>query len=55
VADVWSLGVAYIVAGVVYAIRLPFVLAIRRMGLDADRVKRVETVGVIDDLPSSLP
>jgi MFS family permease len=38
VADVYSLGVGYIVAGVVYAIRLPFVLAVRRMGLAADRV-----------------
>jgi MFS family permease len=39
VADVFSLGTAYVVAGVVYAIRLPFVLAVRRMGLAADRVE----------------
>ncbi len=37
VADVFSLGTAYVVAGVLYAIRLPFVLAVRRMGLAADR------------------
>jgi len=39
VADVWSLGIGYIVAGALYVIRLPFVLAVRRMDLPADRVK----------------
>jgi MFS family permease len=38
VADVYSLGTGYLVAGVLYAIRLPFVIAVRRMGLDADKV-----------------
>ena len=32
VADVYSFGTAYVVAGVLYAIRLPFVVAVRRMG-----------------------
>ncbi len=50
VADVWSLGIGYIVAGALYAIRLPFVLAVRRMDLPADRVKKVETIPVLDDL-----
>jgi MFS family permease len=36
VADVYSLGVGYIVAGAAYALRLPFILAIRRMDLPAD-------------------
>lgn len=50
VADVWSLGIGYIVAGALYVIRLPFVLAVRRMDLPADRVKKVETIPVLDDL-----
>jgi MFS family permease len=50
VADVWSLGVGYIVAGALYAIRLPFVIAVKRMGLEADRVKRAAIVGADDDL-----
>jgi cation transporter-like permease len=40
VADVYSLGTGYIVAGALYAIRLPFVVAVRRMKLDADNVAR---------------
>jgi MFS family permease len=43
VADVYSLGTGYIVAGVAYAIRLPFILAVRRMRLDADTVARPST------------
>lgn len=43
VADVWSLGTGYIVAGVLYAIRLPFILAVRRMNLDADKVASPES------------
>jgi MFS family permease len=39
VADVWSLGIGYIVAGALMAIRLPFILAVRRMKLPADEVK----------------
>ena len=38
VADVYSLGTAYVVAGALYALRLPFVIAVRRMGLPADKV-----------------
>jgi hypothetical protein len=38
VADVYSLGTAYVVSGVVYALRLPFILGVRRMALPADRV-----------------
>lgn len=36
VADVYSLGTGYVVAGAIYALRLPFLLAVRRMGLPAD-------------------
>ncbi len=38
VADVFSFGVAYIVAGVIYVLSLPFLIAVKRMGLAADRV-----------------
>jgi MFS family permease len=38
VADVFSLGTGYVVAGLLYAIRLPFILAVRRMRLPADDV-----------------
>ncbi len=38
VADVWSLGTGYVVAGILYAFQLPFLLRVRSMGLDADRV-----------------
>jgi MFS family permease len=43
VADVYSYGVAYVVAGVVYVLSLPFLIAVRRMGLSADRVTGGET------------
>ncbi len=43
VADVYSLGTGYVVAGFLYAIRLPFIIAVKRMGLDADRVATAET------------
>ena len=36
-ADVWSLGVGYLVSGAIYVIQLPFVLAARRMRLPADQ------------------
>jgi MFS family permease len=42
VADVYSLGIGYIVAGAIYAIGLPFILAVRRMGLAADRVIKTQ-------------
>ena len=38
VADVYSLGTGYMVAGLVYAIRLPFLLAVRRMRVSGDAV-----------------
>jgi hypothetical protein len=43
VADVYSLGVGYVVGGVTYALSLPFVIAVRRMGLAADRVAKPES------------
>ncbi len=49
VADVYSLGTAYVVAGVVSAIRFPFLLAVRRMHLPADNVAR-PTPAVTGDL-----
>jgi MFS family permease len=42
VADVFSFGTAYVVAGIVYGVRLPFIVAVRRMGLRADEVTRTE-------------
>jgi MFS family permease len=42
-ADVYSFGVAYAIAGVIYAIRLPFVLAVRRMDLRPDQIDRSAT------------
>jgi MFS family permease len=50
VADVWSLGVGYVVAGALYALRLPFIIAIRRMNLRADRVKTEVAVPSVEDL-----
>jgi len=38
VADVYSLGVGYVVAGILYLAQFPFIFAVRRMGLDADAV-----------------
>jgi MFS family permease len=43
VADVFSYGIAYVAAGVVYVLSLPFLIAVRRMGLPADRVTGEET------------
>ncbi len=42
VADVYSLGLGYIVAGFVYFIRVPLVLAVRRLGAPADRIQHAE-------------
>jgi MFS family permease len=42
VADVYSLGVGYIIAGVLYLIQFPFVFAARRMRLSADDTARAE-------------
>ena len=49
-ADVWSLGIAYVVAGVLYAIRLPFILAVKRMDLPADRIEPPLEASQADDL-----
>lgn len=38
VADVYSLGLGYAVAGALTAIQLPFIWAVRKMGLAADQV-----------------
>ncbi len=37
VADIYSLGTGYIVAGVLYIAQLPFILKVKRMNLPADR------------------
>jgi len=50
VADVWSLGVGYVVAGALYAIRLPFILAVKRMDLPADHIAPLADVSQADDL-----
>jgi MFS family permease len=38
VADIWSLGVGYVLAGLVRLVALPFILLARRLELPADRV-----------------
>jgi len=38
VADVYSLGLGYIVAGALWIMQLPFIWAVRRMGLAAEQV-----------------
>ena len=45
VADVWSLGVGYVIAGVLFAIQLPFVAAVKAMKLDADRITAPDRSG----------
>jgi MFS family permease len=40
VADVFSLGMGYAVAGALYVLQAPFIWAVHRMGLAADRVKK---------------
>jgi MFS family permease len=42
VADVYSLGVGYVVAGLLYLVQFPFFWAVKRMGLPADVVKPME-------------
>ncbi len=37
VADVYSLGIGYLVSAALYLMRLPFVLGVRRLDLEADR------------------
>jgi len=50
VADVYSLGIGYVVAGLLYAIRLPFILAVKRMDLPADHIEPVLDATEVDDL-----
>lgn len=50
VADVYSLGLGYAVAGILYAIQFPFVWAVRRMRLPADEVARPPRAIERDDL-----
>jgi hypothetical protein len=38
VADVFSYGTAYLAAGAIYGLALPFMVAVRRMGLRADQL-----------------
>lgn len=38
VADVWSLGIGYMVSGALFLLQLPFLLRVKAMGLDADVV-----------------
>lgn len=50
VADVYSLGVGYVVAGILYLIQFPFILIVRRMGLGADEVAKPVDVVPGEDL-----
>jgi MFS family permease len=50
VADVYSLGLGYAVAGAIYAIQLPFLWSVRKMGLSADRVAKPDEIKSRDDL-----
>jgi MFS family permease len=50
VADVYSLGLGYVVAGFLYAFQLPFLWAVRRMGLPADDVVKPSVTRPDDDL-----
>jgi len=52
VADVYSLGLGYIVAGFVYVLQLPFLWAVRRMGLAADDVLKPVDAARRGDLAS---
>ena len=40
VADVWSLGIGYIVSGALFLLQLPFLFRVKAMGLDADVVSQ---------------
>lgn len=51
VADVYSLGTGYVVAGVLTAAQLPFIWVVRRMGLGADRVVMAGDPPITKDLP----
>jgi len=51
VADVYSLGLGYGVAGLLTVLQLPFIWAVRKMGLDADKVVATGAGRPADDLP----
>ena len=51
VADVYSLGLGYGVAGLLTALQLPFIWSVRKMGLDADKVVAIGAGRPSDDLP----
>ena len=50
VADVYSLGVGYVVAGILYLAQFPFIWVVRRMGLGADEVVKPADVVRGEDL-----
>ena len=50
VADVYSLGIGYIVAGVITAIQFPYIWAVRRLGLSADLVAKPAGLAPPEDL-----
>lgn len=45
VADVYSLGTGYLVAAGLYGLQLPFIWAVRRLGLDSDRTVAATEAG----------
>ena len=45
VADVWSIGIGYVIAGVLFAVQLPFLVAVKAMKLDADRITAPDRPG----------
>jgi MFS family permease len=50
VADVYSLGLGYLLAGALYAVQIPFIWVVRRMGLDADQLTKRLDVTPGEDL-----
>jgi hypothetical protein len=50
VADVYSLGLGYAVSGALYALQLPFLWVVRKMGLEADEVVKPRDAKAPDDL-----
>jgi hypothetical protein len=50
VADVFSIGFAYVIAGFAFLIQFPFVWVVRKMGLSADSVLIEQDVAGEGDL-----
>ncbi|HET9260098.1 MAG TPA: MFS transporter [Acidimicrobiia bacterium] len=50
VADVYSLGIGYIVAGIISLIQFPYIWAVRRLGRSADRVAKPVSAAPPEDL-----